>query len=214
VHGNDSYAKPMLGVLDAIKDSHQGSPIFRAWLFTKLVDLMRLQPDAWGLTFCPAVSMDEAQLKRTLGDQLNSGDWFVDAKASSYGANVEQFFSSTKSVSYVKQAVGLLTLAQAVSKNGLAYVGFIDLNGKPNFIQNPPAVELWGYSAALQQPVLLEFNIGTDTMLREAAMPLSPIFVLASPRSEYFSQAGVSAADPCFRIALPPLFQQMPNQSP
>jgi len=214
VHGNDAYAKPMLGVLDAIKDSHQGSPIFRAWLFIKLIDLMRLQPDAWGLTFCPAVSMDEAQIKKTLGDQLNSGDWFVDAKASTYGAKMEQFFGSTKSVSYVKQAVGLLTLAQAVSKNGLAYVGFIDLNGKPNFIQNPPAVELWGYSAALQQPVLLEFNIGTNTMLREAAMPLSPMFVLASPRSEYFSQAGLNAADPCFRSVLPPLFQQMANHSP
>ncbi|HEX3717356.1 MAG TPA: hypothetical protein VH595_05255 [Verrucomicrobiae bacterium] len=211
VRGRDSYAKPMLGVLDAIKDSHEGSPIFRAWLFIRLIDIMRLQPEAWGLTFCPAIRTDEAKIKKALGDQLNSGDWFVDAKASTYGAKVEQFFGSSKSVSYMKQAVGLLTLAQAVSKNGLAYVGFVDLNGKPHFIENPPAVELWGYSAALQQPVLLEFNIGKDTILREAAMPLSPMFVLDSPCKEYLTQAGVNPGDVTFRGALPPLFRESPQ---
>jgi hypothetical protein len=213
--GGDSYAKPMLKVLDAIKDSHEGSPLFRAWLFLRLNDLMRLQPDAWGLTFCPSAKMDEAQLKKILGDQLNSGDWFVEAKVISYGEKTDRFFTSTRSVSYVKQAAGLLALAQAVSRSGLAYVGFIGLDGKPNFIENPPSVELWGYNAAGQSPVLLAMKISKDnTSLREPAMPLSPLFVLASPRTDYFSHAGLSADDPCFRNVLPPLFQQMPSQSP
>jgi hypothetical protein len=213
--GGDSYAKPLLGVLDAIKDSNEGSPLFRAWLFLRLNDLMRLQPDAWGLTFCPSARSDEAQINKILAAPLNSGDWFVEAKGSAYGEKLEHFFASTRSVSYAKQAAGLLALAQAVSKSGLAYAGFIDLDGKPNFIENPPACELWGYNAARQQPVLLAMKIVKDnTPLREPALPLSPLFVLASPRNYYFSQAGLSAADPCLRNVLPPLFQEMPTQIP
>jgi hypothetical protein len=209
-----SYAKPMLQVLDAIKDSQDGSPLFRAWLFLKLNDLMRLQPDAWGLTFCPSARMDEAQIKNILGGQLDSGDWFVEAKGISYGGKLEQLFASIRPISYAKQAGGLLTLDQAVCKRGLAYVGFIGLDGKPNFIDNPPAVELWGFNAAEHQPVLLEMKIAQDASLREPAMPLSPLFVLPHSRNEYFSQAGLSAADPCLHSVLPPLFQQMPTQSP
>ena len=52
--GADAYQKPLLPVLDAIKDSRDGSPIFRAYLFLRVMDLMKLQPDAWGLLFCPA----------------------------------------------------------------------------------------------------------------------------------------------------------------
>jgi hypothetical protein len=158
--------------------------------------------------------MDEAQIKNILGGQLDSGDWFVEAKGISYGGKLEQLFISIRPISYAKQAGGLLTLDQAVCKRGLAYVGFIGLDGKPNFIENPPAVELWGFNAAEHQPVLLEMKIAQDASLREPAMPLSPLFVLPHSRNEYFSQAGLSAADPCLHSVLPPLFQLMPTQSP
>jgi hypothetical protein len=211
-NGN-TYTKPLLGVLDAIKDSQDGSPLFRAWLFLTLVNLMRLQPDAWGLTFCPSASLDDGELKQMLGDQLSSGDWFVEQKIRSYGGKTEQFFLSIRSISYTKQAAGLLALAQTVSKSGLAYVGFVGLDGKPNFIENPPSVELWGYSAGRQEPVLLEIKIDkNNTSLLEAALPLSPLFALGSPRNDYFSQTGLNPADPCFHNVLPPLFQRMPNQ--
>ena len=82
--------------------------------------------------------MDEAQLKKILGAQLNSGDWFVEAKVTSYGEKTDQFFTSTRLVLYARQAALFLALAQAVSRSGLAYVGFIGLDGKPNFIENPP----------------------------------------------------------------------------
>ena len=52
--GGDTYGKPMLEVLDAIKDSSDGSPVFRAYLFCSLVELMEFQPDGWGLSFCPS----------------------------------------------------------------------------------------------------------------------------------------------------------------
>jgi hypothetical protein len=205
--GGSSYGKPLLEVLDSIKDSREGSPLFRAYLFLSLVDLMKLQPDAWGLSFCPAAMAHEAQIKSIVGGQLSSGDWFVPTKVNAYSEKLGQFFASVKNISYMKQSVGLLRLARAASKDGLQYVGFVGLDGKPNYIDNSAAGEVWGCSAVRKQPVLLAEKIGTDNPLKEQAMPLSPLFALASPRNEYLTKAEVNPNDPCFGSALPPLFR-------
>jgi hypothetical protein len=206
--GGDSYTKPLLEVLDSIKDSREGSPLFRAYLFLRLVDLMNLQPDAWGLTFCPAARIHETQIKSIVGGQLESGDWFVAGKIISCGEKLEQFFASVKSISYAKQADGLLTLARAVSKSGVQYVGFVGLDGKPNFVDNSVSGEVFGYSAARKQPELLAAKIDAGQPFKEPAMPLSPLFSLESPCKEYLTQAGVNPGDASFRGALPPLFQE------
>jgi hypothetical protein len=205
--GGSFYGKPLLEVLDSIKDSPEGSPLFRAYLFLSLVDLMKMQPDAWGLTFCPAAMAHEVQIKSIVGGQLSSGDWFVPTKVNAYSEKLEQFFASVKNISYVKQAVGLLTLARAASKDGLQYVGFVRLDGKLNYAENPATGDIWGYSAIRKQPVLLAETIGTDNPPKEQAMPLSPLFALASPRNEYLTKAEVNPNDPCFGSALPLLFR-------
>jgi hypothetical protein len=206
--GGDSYAKPLLEVLDSIKDSREGSPLFRAYLFLHLMDLMNLQPDAWELTFCPAARTHEAQIRSIVGEEFNSGDWFVSAKVNAYSQKLEQFFASTKLVSYAKQADGLLTFARSVSKSGLHYVGFVGLDGKPNFIDNSIFEEVFGYSSARKRPVLLAAKIEAGQPLKEQAMPLSPLFALDSPCKEYLTKAGVNPSDASFRGALPLLFQE------
>jgi hypothetical protein len=120
---------------------------------------------------------------------------------------LEQFFASVKSVSYAKQANGLLALAHAVSKGSFQYVGFVGLDGKPNFVDNSISGEVFGYSAARKQPVLLAAKIDAGQPFKEPAMPLSPLFALASPCTEYLTQASVNPSDASFRGALPPLFQ-------
>jgi hypothetical protein len=208
VWSGDAYSKPLLEVLDSIKDSREGSPLFRAYLFLRLMDLINLQPDAWGLTFCPAVQTHEAQIKSILDQQLSSGDWFVPSKVNAYSNKLEQLFTSTKSVSYAKQSSGLLTLARTVSQSGLQYVGFVGLDGKPNFVDNSTTGEVFGYSANRKQPVLLATKAETGQSFKEQAMPLSPLFALISPCKEYLTQAGVNPSDDSFRGALPPLFQE------
>jgi hypothetical protein len=205
--GGDSYAKPLLEVLDSIKDSREGSPLFRAYLFLRLMDLMNLQSDAWGLTFCPAARTHEAQIRSIVGEQFSSGDWFVPAKVNACAVKLEQLFASIKSVSYAKQADGLLTLARTASKSGLHYVGFVGLDGKPNFVDNSISGEVFGYNAARKQPVLLAAKIEAGQSLKELAMPLSPLFALDSMSKEYLTKAGVNPSDASFRGALPPLFQ-------
>ena len=206
--GGDSYAKPLLEVLDSIKDSREGSPLFRAYLFLRLMDLMNLQPDAWGLSFCPASRTHEAQIRSIVGEQFSSGDWFVPAKVNAFSQKLEQLFASAKSVSYAKQADGLLTLARTASKSGFQYVGFVGLDGKPNFVENSNSGEVFGYSAARKQPVLLAAKIGAEQPLKEQAMPLSPLFALDSPSKEYLTKAGVNQSDEPFRGVLPLLFRE------
>ena len=205
--GGDSYAKPLLEVLDSIKDSHAGSPLFRAYLFLRLMDLMNLQPDAWGLTFCPTARTHEAQIRSIVGEQFSSGDWFVATKVNAYSQKLEQFFASAKLVSYAKQASGLLALARVASKNSFQYVGFVGLDGKPNFIDNSISGEVFGYSTARKQPVFLAAKTEAGQPLKELAMPLSPLFALDSPRKEFLTQANINPDDVSFRDKLPPLFR-------
>ena len=211
--GNNSYASPLLEVLDAIKDSRTGSPLFRAWLFLRLTDLMKCQPDAWGLNFSPAVSADQVQIEKITGGRLDDGDWFVPARVNSHGKKLEQFFDSKKSVSYAKQAAGLFALARAVAQSGLRYAGFVGLDGKPNFVGSSAPEEVWGYHSSHSQPVLLAMKAGASSF-QEPAMPLSPLFALERPSREFLANVGVNPEDPCFRDVLPPLFQTSTRKQP
>ncbi len=212
--GGDSYAKPLLGVMDSLKDSREGSPIFRAYLFLRLAELMNLQPDAWGLSFCPAIREHETQIRRIVGESLSSGDWFVAMKVNSYGAKLERFFASVKSISYARQAAGLLALDSAASKSGLRYSGYAGMDGKPRVVEGSGSGELWGYGAEGKQPLLIAASENANEPITRRAMPLSPLFSLATSREKYLADAGVAPGDPSFHGALPPLFQQPPKPQP
>jgi hypothetical protein len=205
--GGDAYAKGLMETLDAIKDSHEGSPIFRAYLFLRLADVMKLQPDSWGLSFCPAINAHAAQIRNIFGGPPISGDWFLAAKANAYNPKVEQFFASVKAVSYAKQAGGVLALERGVCKNGVRYAGFVGLDHKLNFIDEPAPAEVWGYGAA-RTPILLEASGQGSKPHAEQAMALSPLFALDGPRKEYLAKADVNPADASFQGVLPPLFAQ------
>lgn len=194
-----TYNGPLLDVLDATKNSRAGSPVFRAYLFCRLVELMEFQPDAWGLSFCPSARAHAGQIQAIVGGQISSGDWFVSSKIKAGSEKLEQFFIAEKSWSYAKQAAGNLTLAQAVTKDGLRYVGFAGLDGKPVVTENPIPTEIWGYDAVRKQPGLVSIS----------AMPLSPLFALPVSRAEYLMQAGISAEAATFSDALPPMFHPM-----
>jgi len=195
--GGSTYSGPMLEVLDTVKNSHDGSPVFRAYLLCSLVEIMECQPDAWGLSFCPSARAHAAQIRAIVGGQIASGDWFVPSKAKNWSAKLDQLFAADKSVSYMKQAAGNLALAQAVAKDGLRYVGFVGLDGKPVVTETPPPAEMWAYDAVRKQP----------TFISGSAMPLSPLFGPPASRTEYLTKADVSADAPTFANSLPPLFR-------
>jgi hypothetical protein len=156
---------------------------------------MEFQPDAWGLSFCPAARADSKTIQSIAGGPINSGDWLVPSKAAAWSAKLDQFFTSEKSVSYAKQAAANLTLAQAAAKDGLHYIGFVGLDGKPNLTGDAPG-EMWGYDLASKQPVRY---VGS-------ALPLSPLFALPVSTADYLNKANVNLDAPSFANALPPLF--------
>ena len=129
------------------------------------------------------------------------------AKVNALSDKLGQFFAASKPISYAKQADGLLALARAASKSGLQYVGFVGLDGKPNFIDDTISGEVFGYSAARKLPVYLAATISTGHQLREPALPLSPLFALTVSCQELLTKAGVNPSDVSFQGALPPLFQ-------
>lgn len=205
--GGDGYAKPLLEVQDALKNSSDGSPLFRTYLFLRLCDLMKLQADAWGLAFCPTLRADETQLRAIVGGQLQSGDWFLPSKSAAFSAKLDQVFASARTISYSRQAAGLLLLNQSILKDGLKYVGFVGPDGRPNFVDQSAAGEVFGFGAASKKPVILAAKADSAQALMEPGMPLSPLFALENPRAEYLTRAGVNPADDTFRHSLPPLFQ-------
>jgi hypothetical protein len=207
--GTGSYRKPLLEVLDAIKDSRDGSPLFRAYLFLRATDIMALQPESWGLAFAPAVSAHRNAIRGIAGE-LASGAWFAPMRVKELRDKLDQFFGSIKAVSYARQAAGLFGLAHEAARSGLQYVGFVSPDGKPNFIEGSPAAEVWGYSADRRQPVLVANKSGPGTAFIAAPMPLSPLFSLAAPRGELLAKAGIDPNDSLFAGVLPPLFASEP----
>ena len=180
-----------------MRNSRGGSPICRAYLLCRLVKIMEFQPDDWGLTFCPSLRADAAQIQQIVGGEIASGDWFVPAKINAWGDKLEKVFAAEKTASYQKEAAANLILAQAVARDGLQFVGFADLDGKPVFTaaQTPP--EAWGYDAATRKPALV----------RAAAMPLSPLFALPISRADYLARVGIDPAATTAATALLPLFR-------
>lgn len=202
--GDNSYSKSMLEVLDSLKNSREGSPLFRAYLFERLVDLMNLQADDWGVSFCPALRADAARIRTITGGGLADGDWFVPSKISAYQQPLEQFFSAVRNISYDRQAIGILLLDRAVSKDGVQYAGYMGLDQRPHFVAAATPRESWGYSAVSPLPLLL--TPADDSSIA----PLSPLFTTRLSRTEYLENAGVNPGAPSFKGVLPPMFQN-PN---
>ena len=126
VNGASGYGRPLLAVLDSLKDSQASSPIFRAYLLLRLAQIMALQPEAWGLTFAPAISAHRRAINEITGGRVASGDWFVPSKVEAWSGKLGQFFASAKGVSYSRQAAGISALARQASREGLRYVGFAE----------------------------------------------------------------------------------------
>jgi hypothetical protein len=195
-----NYQQPLLEILDALKHSTDGSPLFRAYLFLRLIDVMNLQPDAWGISFCPVARSDAAQLRAMAGNNLQSGDWFIPEKVNQYSTVLNQVLGHFPGANYMKQAGGLFALSKAAAAAGLAYAGYVGMDGSPNLIDGQSTNELWTLAGKDGAPALLSTS--------NQSLPLAPIFSLGESRSDLLTNASISVADPVFAGVLPPLFKE------
>jgi len=158
---------------------------------------MEFQPDDWGLSFCPSLHADALRIKQIVGGEISSGDWFVPSKTNAWNDKLEKIFAGEKTSSCQKEAAANVLLAQAAARDGLQFVGFADLDGKPVFTAAQAPAEVWGYDATTKKPALV----------REGALPLSPLFALPLARADYLARAGVDPGSLTVANALLPLFR-------
>ena len=111
------------------------------------------------------LALESAQIRRIVGGQIASGDWFVPSKAKSWSEKLDQFFTAEKPLSYAKQAAGNLALSHSAAKDGLRYIGFVGLDGRPVVTEKTTPAEMWAYDVASKQPILVS----------NSALPLSPM---------------------------------------
>jgi hypothetical protein len=204
--GSEHPSKPLLEVMDALKDSREGSPVFRAYLFQRLSEIMELQPARRGLAFAPEIRTHADRLKGIAGGSLAEGDWFLPGRAAALAPKLEECFVSFRGVSYPKQAAGTHRLSHEAYRAGLRYFGFIDIDGNVNAADKSYQGEIWGYAAKGSPPELLGRKSAAGTELGKKGLPLSPLFTLGASRAELIDRAGVDIRDPSFTNALPPLF--------
>ena len=119
------------------------------------------------------------------------------SKINAWSDKLENVFAVEKNSSYQKEAAANVLLAQAAARDGLQFIGFAGLDGKPILAAAQSSNEVWGYDAATKKPGLV----------RDAALPLSPLFALPLSRADYLARAGVDPAGPTIAHTLLPLFR-------
>jgi hypothetical protein len=204
--GMDNYQMPILETVERIKQSTNGSPLFRAYLTLRLLEFMKLQPEGWGIPFVPALAAYESALRQAGAGELTSGDWFAPDRVQEYDAGLELVFTSARKLSLWAQAKGLARLCQETTVRGLGYAGFVDLDGHPHLNSAASAGELVGYDTKAKAPSVLFKREQQQWNAIAAPLPLTPLFTLGSNCSGLMRRADIDPQLPEFSGWLPPMF--------
>lgn len=206
-----NYGGALLNILDQINREEKSSPLFRAWLALRLLELLELRPVSWGAAWSSAVIADWQRLRELGVGDLRSGDWLVPTRQREWEGRLEEYFKATRSVSYVAQARFLHALACRASEAGFALVGHVASDGKPPLGAAPPdGLELWGWAANPRVPSLLFRYHSTEKRFAavSAPLPFSPLLIFRGDRRQLPTKVreslGTRASDA--GAYLPPLF--------
>jgi hypothetical protein len=202
----ERWQSPPLKLLDKVNQSRQGSPLFRAYLFLKLVSLMELQQEESGLWFSLSARQDKARLISRGANEVRSGDWYAPRCVGKFSKRLGECFDSTQGVVYWTQAAALASLSREAFRSGFRYAGCLGANGQPVVTLEPILSELWGYTASAKSPSLLYVVRNGQLTEIEKGTALSPLFALKQSRAALLLKAGIDPNDHAFDKQLPPLF--------
>ena len=189
----------LLQALDELRDSRAGSPIFRAFLFIQLVQIAESQPEEWGVAFAPVVRQHRIELEK-LG--IKWGDWFIGTKEGTQGKRALESLDNLPKHSYRQQAQSIAAIGSEVLNAGLAYVGFLGLDGKPVLLRESPNTELIGMAMDSGRAMVVSRDAaGQKTASHQRLQPLSPLFELGTQRAIILAKV-----KPTQGLELPPLF--------
>ena len=140
-----SVAGPLMEMLEVVIAEPTISPLLKAFLHREIVELMKKKPTAWGVGLSNQLLEDYQSLLSVVKIKIRPTDW-MDFKANeTLAAKLTQFYKSIGKRDYFPEAKFTLGVLKSLQKVEFAYIGHIDLSGKPRFIGSASPI-YWGLS--------------------------------------------------------------------
>lgn len=185
----NNYSEGLLDLLDKLHRDKTASPVFRAFLIVKLLELSDVRPAMWSLQWAPAIQPLRKRLSELKANEIRSGDWIVPARIQKFSSPMQTYFAEAEKVQLKRQALFLHRLASRANGDGFQFVGYVDPEKKVPAAVTDTAMnlgELWGWSGETKRPALLfRYNAeseGYQTI--QPPLPFSPLFVFPSDRQK------------------------------
>jgi hypothetical protein len=210
------YQVSLLQALDEINQDRRASPIFRAWLFMNVCEIIDVQPSQWGAIWSPTLAADRADLDRLGARQIHSGDWFVPIANTQRGPALTAHFDRAALHSYSRQSAFYRRLLPKAAEAGLRVVGSINANGEPIFNDTRAYNSVWTITAPDQPPQMIFQNVSPNRRARPLTqgLPFAPLFVFGGDANELINATlqslSLSAASVNLPESLPPILRATP----
>lgn len=199
----------LVKVLDLIHEDRSTSPLFRAWLYLRIVEMMEVQPEGWGLPFAPLILRHKRDLVAASATMLKEGDWYVEDLNKKLGPDLEVVLSAQKEASYFRQAESLARLFHGVVAGSFEFVGHIALDSSAH-VSRDAQDELWGWDVAGKPILIFRKTIASWVPISKTLVPFTPLYSMKSTRANLLKNAGVNPKDPLLYGQLPALFTLEP----
>jgi hypothetical protein len=210
------YSISLLQVLDEINRDRRASPLFRAWLFMNVCEMIDTQPNQWGAIWTPALAPDRAALERLGARQINSGDWFVPGANAQRAAALNAQFDRAAPHSYARQSAFYHRLLPKAAESGLRVIGYINATGEPVLNDTRAYNSIWTLTAPDQPPQMIFQSISPNQRPRPLTqgMPFAPLLVFAGNAADLINTSlqslSLSAAAVNIPESLPPILRATP----
>ncbi|HUS33729.1 MAG TPA: hypothetical protein VM680_00100, partial [Verrucomicrobiae bacterium] len=180
------YQKSLLQCFDEINQDRRASPLFRAWLFLQVCQMIDAQPVQWSTIWSPSFAGDRAALQRLNAAQINSGDWFVPAANARRAAALNAHFDRAGLHSYAREAAFFKRLLPKAAQEGVRVIGYINAEGQPVITETRAHGAVYAIAAADQPPKLIFNSVSPNSRAQPVgqALPYSPLFVFGGNVNE------------------------------
>ena len=202
------YQRSILELLDRVSQDTGASATFRAYVTLRLLEIAKLRPVEWGLSWCPSAALNEQKLNELGAGNLQSGDWMVPNQLAYYEPLFKKFFEQTRGLSLDKEAHFYHLLASKACEAKFAFVGYVAPDGQNVFTRtNADWNECWGWSGRSKAPTLLLVRDNAGWQTAEPPLCYTPLFVFLGDRRQILQHSAQSIPySVTSSVTLPPLF--------
>ena len=149
------YVRSPLVLADRILIEEKVNPLYKAYWYFKIGELLSQRPDAWGLrkTSFP-IDFQRLQQLRSASERvfsIDSAAWMVPRENDDWGKILEGFFEKLEGRRYLDEYRDTSILLSKLSADCFEYVGFVDERKRLQLAEgkSPEYEELWGVTEQL-----------------------------------------------------------------